>query len=248
MQQHGLARIYDFKAKAGGPNAAKLDLWLNIVLFVNHLLTVPLWTEIWVQQLYTWRMPLDASTVLMIQAASYFLTASYVVYYVIQVARGVARGEKLNPMKYAFLLSSYALWYYCGWHTNSILVYGIAHRMMHGLQYLVVVFWFLERKQASNGAKPWMLPKLNVLNFATIGVAYALIFQLLLLRPLGEFGFGVWTMQSPPEPISLAQTAGLGNRSYELYAATIIGSTALVHYYFDSFIWKIRDEKTQQGL
>ncbi len=244
MQQYGLARIYDFKAKAGGPSMAGLDFWLNIALFVNHLLTVPLWTEIWVQQLYAWQMPIDAANVLIIQAISYALTAAYVLYYVLQVHRSLQAGEKLNPMKYAFMLSSYALWYYAGWHTNSLLVYGIAHRMMHGLQYLVVVYWFLERKQLSNGVKPWMLPKLNVSSFVLVGMVYALLFQLLLIRPFSDFGFGLFGMNSSSSLFSNLTAT----RQYELYAATLIASTALIHYYFDSFIWKIREEKIQQGL
>ncbi|MEZ6137447.1 MAG: hypothetical protein R3C53_21375 [Pirellulaceae bacterium] len=243
MQQHGLARIYDFKAQAGGPQTGKLDLWLNIVLFVNHLVTVPLWTEIWVQQCYTWRLPIDAPTVQMIQAFSYLGTGCFVIYYLLQLSQAIKSGYKVNPMKYAFLLSSYALWYYAGWHTDSILVYGVAHRIMHGLQYLVIVYWFLERKHATSSTKPWMLPKLNVWFFAIVGLAYSLAFQLLLLKPLSDFGFGLPLLPASPSTDAIAI-----NRSYEIYAATLIASTALIHYYFDSFIWKIRDEKTQQGL
>jgi hypothetical protein len=245
MQQHGIARIYDFKAKSGGPASGKLDLWLNIVLFVNHLITVPLWTEIWIQQLYAWQLPIDASQVRAIQITSYALTAVFLIYYGFQLGRSIAQGHKLNPMKYAFLLSSYGLWYYAGWHTNSLLVYGVAHKLMHGLQYLVIVYWFLDRKQTSNGGKPWMLPKLNVWYFAAIGVLYSLIFQLLLLRPFGEYGFGLLTLSNPPDPLAAPVSWG---RPYEIYATTVVSSTALVHYYFDSFIWKIRDETTQKGL
>jgi hypothetical protein len=245
MQQHGVARIYDFKAKSGGPNMGRLDLWLNITLYANMLLTVPLWVEIWVQQLYAWNLPIDAPLIRSIQWASYALTGAFAVFYVAQVGRSVAFGHKLNPMKYAFLLSSYALWYYAGWHTNSLLVYGIAHKLMHGLQYLVIVFWFLERKQADNGAKPWMLPKLNGLNFAMVGLAYSLILQLLIMRPLSEFGFG---LVSPSVPSTLTQVSQSVSRPYEIYAATLVSSTAVIHYYFDSFIWKIRDARTQKGL
>jgi hypothetical protein len=248
MQQHGLARIYDFKAKAGGPNMAKLDLWLNLFLYGNVLLTVPLWTEIWVQQCYAWQFPLNANQVRWIQWTSYCLTGLFLLFYTFQVAIAISQGHKLNPMKYAFLISSYALWYYAGWHSNSLLVYGIAHKMMHGLQYLVFVYWFLERKQASNGAKPWMLPKLNRINFVLVGIAYAIIIQLLLLRPMTEFAFGLFSLNAPPAPLSLEQSTAGFNRNYELYAATIIQSTAIIHYYFDSFIWKIRDERNQRGL
>src|SRR5262245_29614371 len=35
MQQHGFARIYDFKAKTGAPSTARFDLILNWILFFN---------------------------------------------------------------------------------------------------------------------------------------------------------------------------------------------------------------------
>jgi hypothetical protein len=35
---------------------------------------------------------------------------------------------------------------------------------------------------------------------------------------------------------------------YGLYAGLLIFSTQLLHYYFDSFIWKVRDKKVQASL
>jgi len=246
MQQHGVARIYDFKGKTGGPGMGRLDLWLNIVLFVNHLLTVPLWTELWVQQLYVWNNPIDANTVRVIHGLSYGCTCIYLFFYISAVARSVRLGNKINPMKYAFLLSSYGLWYFAGWHTNSLLVYGIAHKLMHGLQYLVIVYWFLERKHDLSGARPWMLPRINVLGFVGVALLYSVALQLLLLRPFSEYAFGLVEMIAPSEP--LAANAISVNRTYEMYAFTVLSSTALIHYYFDSFIWKVRDASNQQAL
>ncbi len=248
MQQHGLARIYDFKAGAGDSHTGRVDLWLNIVLFGNLLVTAPLWTEIWVHQLYIWNLPVSASAVRLVHATSYAVTATFTIFYLAYITRTVVLGHKLNPLKYLFLGSSYLLWYYTSWHTNSALVFGIAHRLMHGLQYLVVVYWYLQNKERRAGQKPWMFSQLSGLRFAGVGLLYAFLFQLLLLRPLDEFGFGIASVLNPPDPLSLDQSMSAVNRTYDLYAASIINSTALLHYYFDSFIWKVRDEKTQQGL
>ncbi len=246
MQQHGVARIYDFKGKSGGPAAGKLDLWLNIVLFVNHLVTVPLWTELWVQQLYVWNIPIDASTVRLIHTLSYGVSILYVLYYIVRVVGAVRQGATINPMKYAFLLSSYGLWYFAGWQTNSLLVYGIAHKLMHGLQYLVIVYWFLDRKHRVTGVKPWMLPRINVIGFVAVALLYSAILQLLLLRPFSEYGFGLVEILAPSEPRPASAISV--NRTYEMYAFTVLSSTALIHYYFDSFIWKVRDANNQQAL
>lgn len=247
MQQYGLGRIYDYKAKSGGPHSARLDFWLMIALYVNHLITTPLWTEIWVQQLFTWRLPVSSQFVLIVQAISYAVTGGVVAWYAVGVLDALKKGHRLNPMKYLFLASSFGLWYFCAWQTDSLLVYGIAHKIMHGVQYLVFVYWFLERKQTVTHSKPWMLPRLNVVYFVLAGISYAFIFQLLLLKPFSEFFFGLPQLSNPPPPLPADQIPPL-HVGYELYAGTIVSAAALIHYYFDSFIWKIRDERNQQGL
>ncbi len=62
MQQHGFARIYDFKAGTGAPSQRRLDLWLSLVLYGNLLLTAPLWAELWIAELYRWDLELGADT------------------------------------------------------------------------------------------------------------------------------------------------------------------------------------------
>ena len=42
LMQHGFARIYDFKARAGAEITAGFDLLLNWILFVNMLIVSPL--------------------------------------------------------------------------------------------------------------------------------------------------------------------------------------------------------------
>ena len=39
-----------------------------------------------------------------------------------------------------------------------------------------------------------------------------------------------------------------GVAAYALYAQTMIYMFGLMHYYVDSFIWKVRDKQTQGGL
>jgi len=36
--------------------------------------------------------------------------------------------------------------------------------------------------------------------------------------------------------------------SLHLLGEALISAIAVIHYYFDSFIWKVRDEHVQEGL
>ena len=70
MQQYGFSRIYDFRAKTGGPETGRFDFWLNWVLYVNLFVASPLWTRTWVEMLYQWGLPISARSVSTIHVIS----------------------------------------------------------------------------------------------------------------------------------------------------------------------------------
>ena len=249
MQQHGFARIYDFKARAGSPSTGKFDLGLGAALYLNMVLTAPLWVEIWIYQLYQWNLPISASTVQAIQWSSWTVTGTYLCVYIGHVVRCAYQGYAINPIKYLFILASYALWYFCSWHTDSLLVYGIAHRIMHGVQYIVIVYFYLEHKAERTEGRWRSLTNFSVWKFAVMALVYALLYQLVVGRPLEQFGFGIPSLFEQYSSIPEIGLEGISTtRAYDIYAATIANSFAMTHYYFDSFIWKVSDAKTQEGL
>ena len=80
-------------------------------------------------------------------------------------------------------------------------------------------------------------------------MAYATLYQLAIFQPLEAFGFGVirWSdiYQPIPEVGINVTDSTLG---YHLYTELMLAGFALTHYYFDSFIWKVRDTQVQGGL
>ena len=81
-----------------------------------------------------------------------------------------------------------------------------------------------------------------------LGAAYVVGYQLLLLRPLDELGFGLVNfMGVGPQP-----RPGMNDPAhavaYDLFAMTLIQAIPVTHYFFDSFIWKVSDARVQQGL
>jgi len=90
----------------------------------------------------------------------------------------------------------------------------------------------------------------NVMAFAVMALIYAVIFQLITSQPISEFGFGVpGLLKTYDKPI---EAFGMGSispeASFSLYAGLLVYSTQLMHCYFDSFIWKVRDKKVQVAL
>ncbi len=236
MQQHGLARIYDFKAKAGTRSTKNFDLAFNWIFFVNMLAVSPLFSVIWVRMVYELHIPISADTVLLVQQISWTIASAYLVVYIGHIIWCVRHGYTLNPLKYLFLFSSYFLWYYASFTTTYLLVYVIAHRIMHGAQYIVVVYFYLRNKLERTGGDSAFLAYLarpgTLKAFLLLCAAYAFVFNALSEGNARDFGFGLIGF----------------NTNYDLVSYCLIASLGVVHFYYDAFIWKVRQKEVQEGL
>lgn len=253
MQQHGFARIYDFKAQTGAPSTRRFDLALNWVLFGNLVITAPLFTEVWVREMYRWGLPVTAGGVRAAQQISWSATGIFALVYLAHIAWSLGKGYRLNPIKYVFLAASYFLWYALAWQTASFLVYAVGSKLMHGIQYIVIAYWYVRRRADRGGQVRWFSAFLarrgNVKAFLIFALFYAVLFKMIIGGGLEEFGFGVWNFTLPYDSIPEFNLDGMTlDRGYDLFAASLIEAAALIHYYFDSFIWKVREQTVQTGL
>ena len=252
MQQHGFSRIYDFKAKAGLPTTRRFDLTLHLVLYAHMFLNAPMFRLLWIRELYRMSIPVSAQFVTSLLLVSWIVLGAYLAVYAWHLWRTVASGRPINPLKYAFIGASYFLWYYVTWNTNSVLLYGIAHRIMHGVQYIVIVYSFMDRTAANPSAKPGLWTRLvgpgKLKWFILGGAAYAVVFQLIINRPLDQFGFGVVNFAPYPAIPEFNLPALDYAAGYALFAQLMVYLYGMTHYYVDSFIWKVRDVQVQEGL
>ena len=251
MQQHGFARIYDFRAKTGAPSTGRFDLALAWILFGNMLVNSPMFALYFLRELYRLHVPVSPEFVLFVQSASWTVTGIWLLIYIGHVLYSAETGHSCNPIKYAFMASSYFLWYFCAWHASNLLVFGVAHRIMHGVQYIVLVYWYMRRRTAvePDSISARLVRPGNVGMFIGVGVIYAAAFQFCTAGPLAVFGFGVVPFANQYGEIpALALPAMTQSESYALFSAVLLDVFAMAHYYFDSFIWKVSDRRTQKGL
>ena len=234
MQQYGFSRVYDFKARAGAPSTAKFDLAFNWIFFVNMLVVSPLFSVIWVRMLHEWRVPVEAATVEAVHWVSWTVAIVYGLVYLGHVAWCARRGYALTPLKYAFMFSSYFLWYFTSFSTAYLLVFAVAHRIMHGIQYIVMVYYYNRHKVERTGGDSALLRHVagNLKAFLLICAAYAMVFHALTEGLVRDFGFGL---------------VGF-NTNFDLFSYSLLSSFALIHYYYDAFIWKVRKKEVQEGL
>lgn len=252
MQQHGLARIYDFKAGAGLKHTRRYDLLLHCVLYAFMFLNAPMFKFLWIRELHRMRVPLSVPVVDALLLASQVVLVGYVMVYMWHVWRTHQQGAIINPIKYLFIFASYFLWYFVAWNTNSILLHAVAHRLMHGVQYIVMVYSFMRKSQEKGTFRAGFWSKLtgpgHLRWFLAGGVVYAVLFQLIINRPLDEFGFGVVNFAPYPAIEEFGVPAMDYASGYALFSQMMIYAYGLMHYYLDSFIWKVTDKQTQKGL
>ena len=70
--------------------------------------------------------------------------------------------REAKTVKYAFIGASYFLWYFVGWHTHSILLWGVAHRIMHGVQYIMYVYVYMGNVAKRGLSKPGLWSRMGV--------------------------------------------------------------------------------------
>lgn len=252
MQQHGLSRIYDFKAGAGVSTTRRFDLALHAVLYGHMFVQAPLFRFLWIRELYRMGIEVSPELIEALLSASWVVLISYLVIYAWHLVRTVRGGGTVNPVKYAFIAASYFLWYYVAWNTNSILLYAVAHRIMHGVQYIVMVYAFMEKKVGKNPERAGLAGRIagkgRLRYFLLGGVAYALLFQLLINQPLDQFAFGVVNFAPYPAIPEFDLPALDYAAGYAMFAQMMVYTYGILHYYVDSFIWKVRDKQVQGGL
>lgn len=247
MQQHGFARIYDFKAGTGSAATRRFDLGFHAVMYANMMIATPLYTQtFWVPSVSNLGIELTAADISLVHTVSWSVAGAYLVAYVAHVVHSVANGAHVNPLKYLFIAGSYFLWYFTAYQTNSVLVWGVAHRLMHGVQYIVMVHAFMQRKHDSTGIEPAFTSRMfdrgGLAFYVGAGVFYAAAYQLLVGGSLADFGFGFVDGGDPlltrhEIPVLL-----------QLQILALPEAFQLLHFYVDSFIWKVSDERVQRAL
>ena len=236
MQQYGFARVYDFKAKTGAPSTAKFDLFFSWIFFLNMLIVSPLFSTLWIRIFHEWHLLVDATHVQLIQNISWIVTGMYGTIWLLHIIWTLRNGYAINPLKYAFLGVSYFLWYFTSFSTEYLLVYAVAHRIMHGVQYIVMVYFYnrhkIERGVNDSPFINFVSRPGNIKAFLLMCVAYALVFHALTEGHVRDFGFGFIGF----------------NANFDLFSYSLLSSFALIHYYYDAFIWKVRKKEVQEGL
>jgi tetratricopeptide (TPR) repeat protein len=237
MQQHGFGRIYAAKAGDTGRRSARLDLVCVLVWYATVVAWSDAWMEAIARSLRKAGVPLfqllSAGAWETVKYAMLAASAALAVLYVVNAwklkrDRGVFAPNKhlLHLVAFAVLIYSYqfASWY----RAQSV------QNLFHATQYFFMV---------------WIYGSLSIRRDATTpGSVYRALFGrrsglFLFLLLIALYGTGAYLLSSSGYRLVGADAER---------GAQIIGSiglaSLLLHFYVDSFIWKVRSKEVRTAL
>ncbi|MGE0607971.1 MAG: tetratricopeptide repeat protein [Pirellulales bacterium] len=228
-QVYGFARIYDAKSRSFAPLTARLDLALCFTWFGLGMLYSPGRLYGLLNAFYAAGGPLIPPDRLagLRQAwllATVLATAAFAGNFVVRKLRG----EPQSLVKVGLLASSIGFWCYAMLAIDNV-VLGIAlFEVFHDVQYLAIVWIYNRRRVERPGG---MAGGFTRFLFRRSGLMVGLYLGMI-------FAYGA---------LSLIQDQIQMDAVKRLLTGLLVFST-LLHFYYDGFIWKVRERSTREGL
>jgi len=228
MQTYGFCRIYDAKMGSFAALTRRLDFASCVIWFATAVALSPLRMSDTLDIYYTCGGPFISPVLLQeFQQVMLWGAIGVSILFVLHFGRMWHLGKRPNPVKAALLVTTIAFWWYCNNGVANILV-GIAlFEVFHDVQYLSLV---------------WIYNRNRVEKDSTIGGFMRFVFRrsgsLIGLYVGLVFAYG-----------SLAYfNAHLGIETVKRVLTGVVTASTLLHFYYDGFIWKVRERSTRQSL
>ena len=152
---------------------------------------------------------------------SFCVLIGFTINYVIQVRRGPAP----NPAKLFMLASGIGFWWFTMVSVDNLILGVAMFEVFHDLQYLAIVWMYNCRRVSSstnlNSFMRFVFRRNMVVLYVGMVLAYGLI------------GF-------VPRSVE--------NESIKTFFTGILWTSTILHYYYDGFIWKVREKSTRANL
>ena len=228
MQTYGFCRIYDAKTGTFDTLTRRLDFAMCVIWFATAVALSPYRLSDTLDTYYMCGGPFIPPSIVnlgqnMILGAAVFVSILFAAHFV----RTWIAGHRPNPVKLGLLVTSIAFWWYCNNLVANILV-GIAlFEVFHDVQYLSLV---------------WIYNRNRVEKDTNIGGFMRFVFR----RSGSLIGLYVGLVLAYGS-VSYVN-AYIGMDTIKRILAGVVTASTLLHFYYDGFIWKVRERSTRQSL
>jgi Tfp pilus assembly protein PilF len=228
MQTYGFCRIYDAKTGTFDALTRRLDFAMCVIWFATAVALSPYRLSDTLDTYYMCGGPFIPPSVVQLGQGLFLLLAVAVsVLFVAHFCRLWIIGKRPNPVKVALLITSIAFWWYCNNLVANILV-GIAlFEVFHDVQYLSLV---------------WIYNRNRVEKDSNIGGFMRFVFR----RSGSLIGLYVGLVLAYGSVSYI--NAHIGMDTVKRILTGVVTASTLLHFYYDGFIWKVRERSTRQSL
>ena len=228
MQTYGFCRIYDAKTGTFDALTRRLDFAMCVIWFATAVALSPYRLSDTLDTYYMCGGPFIPPSVVQYGQGLFLLAATAVsVLFLVHFLRMWIIGHRPNPVKVALLVTSIAFWWYCNNLVANILV-GIAlFEVFHDVQYLSLV---------------WIYNRNRVEKDSNIGGFMRFVFR----RSGSLIGLYVGLVLAYGSVSYI--NAHIGMDTVKRILTGVVTASTLLHFYYDGFIWKVRERSTRQSL
>jgi tetratricopeptide (TPR) repeat protein len=227
MQTYGFCRIYDAKAGSFAALTRRLDFATCGIWFAAAVLLSPQRMADTLETYYaSGGLYIPLWILQHVQQVVFAAALAVSILFLANFARMWIKGQRPNPVKLALLATSISFWWYCNNGVTNILA-GIAlFEVFHDVQYLSLVWIYnrnrVEKDRTIGGFMRFIFRRSGSLVGLYIGLVLA----------YGSLGL------LKEVQIDVVKRALTG----------LVAASGLLHFYYDGFIWKVRERSTREHL
>src|SRR5438552_4273356 len=228
MQTYGFCRIYDAKVGSFAETTRRLDFALCGIWFATAVLLSPQRMTDTLETYYSAGGPFIPPTLL--RAGQQGLLALALLVSAVFLANFIwmwSSGKRPSPVKLVLLVTSISFWWYCNNIVASVLVGVALFEVFHDVQYLSLVWIYNRKRVETDRSIGGFMGFVFRRSGAWVGVYIGLV-----------LAYG---------GLSLSKSY-VGIEAVKRILTGVVTASALLHFYYDGFIWKVREKSTRQSL
>ena len=228
MQTYGFGRIYDAKIGSFAAPTRRLDFAMCGIWFAAGVILSPARMTDTLEGFYGCGLPfISPGGIHALQQTLLFAAVAVSILWLANYGRMWVAGTRQNPVKLALFITSVAFWWYCNNGVANILA-GIAlFEVFHDVQYLSLVWIYNRNRVEKDSSIGGFMRFIFRRSGSLIGLYVGLVFA------YGSIGY---------------LNSHIGMETLTRLLTGVVAASGLLHFYYDGFIWKVREKSTRQSL
>lgn len=221
-QAFGFARIYDSKVGSFRPLTAWLDKAIVIAGFVGAVVLNAGSTATFGKAFLEAGVPLpSASTYALIQQCALAAMAAVALAYTANLGWTIARGLPWSWQKQFMHVTTIGYYWFAFAYLPNVLVAYVLYELFHDVQYYAITWLTCRSRTTRPNVTNWLARMFQPRWSSALGFVIAMS----VFGGLDAFGRARLTADSLP---------------YQIWLGVVL-TAALLHYYYDGFVWKARE-------